>query len=109
MMISISRKRKTVEMPRDPSPEVERIVTNLCEPGGKIETIIRQESDNDLILAAAVADRVFAQMRPMAQRLARAAAAEAERAGSSKRQTYIRLADLLGRSRSTVAERLKLY
>jgi hypothetical protein len=101
---------KRRKLMKEINPDVARTASELCREGGEIEAVIRQKSDGDLVFAAAVADRVFVHIRDVARNLAREAAEQAQReSGTSKRQTYIQLADLLGRSRSTVAERLKLY
>ena len=41
-----------------PDPAVEAAAAKLCEPGGPIESTIRAIAGEDLIFAAAVADRL---------------------------------------------------
>ena len=105
---AIKRRRKVPW--REPDAEVESAALALCAEGGAIEILVREKSDTDLVRAAAIAERVATHAHDLAGRLAREAAEQALReTGKSKYQTYARFAELLGRSRTTLVERLQLY
>jgi DNA-binding NtrC family response regulator len=105
---AIKRRRKVPW--REPDAEVEAVASALCEQGGAIEAVVREKSDTDLVRAAAIAERVATHAHEVAGRLAREAAEQALReSGTSKLQTYTHFAELLGRSRTTLVEKLKLY